>query len=363
MGALPHLSSRAAFDGRHLLWALILSLVLHGLLIVGTPRLGQLEFKPPVEPPLEVDLIAAPPPAAVEPPRPAPPPRPARTRAKPPRSVTPSDIPPRVAAAPAHATVAQAEKPGSVSRSVTSEQAAPAVEAVEAVEAAAPEPAAYPLRSASLVFDLYYGDSQTLVGEVVQTFELQDDRYVATASAEAVGFVGLFLGGRYEQRSEGRLGPQGLVPERYTVKERRGREIEQATFDWSASRLRFERKGRVREAPLNTGAQDPLSAVHQLHYLRPLQPGLLMDVVTTRKVEQMLFMHMGHEEVQTALGSVVATHVKRQDLDGEVTEVWLDPSRYFMPVRVYNRNRNGYVLVQVLREARFVRTDDASIGP
>lgn len=352
MDAIPQFANRTVFDGRHLLWAVVVSLMLHGLLIVGTPPLGLFDYRPPIERPLELDLIAAPPPpAVVEPSHPVPPQRRAHAAPQPSEPVATTRTPRQVTAEPMQAAVTQEDEAGSATAPALGE---PAVPIAPIVQAAASAPAAYPLRSARLVFDLYYGDSQTLVGEVVQTFELQDSRYVATASAQAVGFVGLFLHGRYEQRSEGRLGPHGMVPERYTVEERRGRGTEHATFDWSAGKLRFERKGRVHEAPLEAGAQDPLSAIHQLHYLRPLEPGLLMDVATARKAERMLFMNMGHEEVETPLGPIVATHVKRQDLDGEVTEVWLDPARYFMPVRVYNRNRNDYVLVQVLREAAFV---------
>ena len=356
---MPYTRPREALNERLLLYALALSLVLHGIAIVGTPRFGGIGFEPVAEPPLEVELIA-----------PLPPPQPAPQRVAPPQ-ITPSRPPapavkkkPQPSRAQPAETVAQRRSPTTQPAVTDASPATTAAASAAAPSTATPSPAtetaAYPLASAQLVFDLYYGESQTLVGEVVQRFELDENRYVASSTAEAVGFVGLFLGGRYTQRSEGRIDSHGMVPERYTVLDRGEREPERAVFDWATGTLRFERKGRVREAPLQAGAQDPLSAVHQLHFLRPLEPGLLMDVATARKVERMLFMNMGYVEVETALGPIVAAHVKRQDLDGELTEVWLDPARYFLPVRVYNRNRNGYVLTQVLREASFVPREPPS---
>lgn len=347
------LQPRANFNSRLLLLAVVLSVLLHGLAIVGTPRWGAIDDEPPPEPPLEVELIAPPPQA---PPRVAEPPAPAPQAIKTKREPQPRTASVFRKTVPVPAASTSAEKndvPAVVREALPGEQDAIAQSSPPAPAAVQP----YPLARARLVFDLYYGDSLTLVGEVEQRFERDGERYVATSVAEAVGFVGLFLGGRHVQRSEGRIGPQGLVPERYSVQERKAREPEHAIYDWANGVVRFERKGRVRETPLKPGAQDVLSAVHQLHYLQPFEPGWHMEVATSRKLESMLFMNMGYEEVETALGSTLAVHIRREDLDGDLTEVWLDPQRYFLPVRVYNRNRHGHVLVQILREASFERAE------
>ena len=335
--------------------AIAISIALHVAAVVGTSRFDFTRLYAVSEPqPLQVEIVVPPPappvPAAQMAPKPktrktpmqpqavSPPPRPSREAIDKLESV-PSDT----------AVLAQALGGAGEAQGVAGDTAneAPAERA----------PLAYPVRAARLVFDLYYGESKTLVGEVVQTWQLEGDRYVAESSAEAVGFISLFLGGRYVQRSEGTLGPDGFVPRTFTSRDRRRQQPERATFDWDAGVVRFHRRGTERQATLVAGMQDPLSAVHQLYFLRPLAPGLLMNVATTRKAEAMLFQNMGVDEVMTAAGPVGTAHVKYQDLEGAITEVWLDPRRGFLPVRIYTLNRNGYILDQVLREASVVPVD------
>ena len=346
------LSRTAAMQRRWLFIAVAISIALHVTAMFGTSYFDfSWLYAEPEPQPLQVEIVVPPPPAPaaqiVREPK-------ARKVPVQPQAAPLSPRPSRDAAEefkPAwhDAAVAQSPDDGGAASALAGDSAndAPAERT----------PLAYPVRSARLVFDLYYGESKTLVGEVVQTWRLEGDRYVAESSAQAVGFVSLFLGGRYVQRSEGTLGPDGFVPSIFSARDRRREQPERAIFDWGAGALRFHRRGTERQAALMTGMQDPLSAVHQLYFLRPLAPGLLMNVATTRKAETMLFQNMGEDEVLTAAGPVSTVHVKYQDLEGAITEVWLDPRRAFLPARIYTLNRNGYMLDQVLREASMVPVD------
>lgn len=364
---------------RPLIYALAASIALHALALGELPRFDFAPAAPSTAAPLQVAVLAPAQRGIVTPPA-----RPAQPQAKPkpkPRA-QPKPVPapePNTSRAPILAT--QAEPVLLAAASAEPEplgfintSAAIAAEATIAADTPlaenpnpptppTPAPAAYPVRAARLVFDLYYGESGTLVGEVVQTWQLTQNHYVAESAAEAVGFASLFLGGRYVQRSEGELGPAGFIPHRYTVQDRRKPQPEQAEFDWAAGEVRFTRRGKASSAPLQPGTQDPLSAVHQLQFMRPLPPGLMLQVATTRRVEAMLFQNMGEEEVATAHGPAQARHVKREERDGSITEVWLDPARGFLPVRIRTLNRNGYLLDQRLREASVSRVGDAGSVP
>ncbi len=364
---------RACADGfsmqrRSLLYALAVSLALHVFALTELPRFDFGQAAKPPEAPLQVSVVVAPaPPESAAAPlhRPVPPranpqpvPKPKSKSGPTPEAVRPAAPPVEpvlLAAGPA-----ESARPAVATDAERGAAAPPMVSAADAPPAADP-PAAYPVRAARLVFDLYYGESGTLVGEVVQTWRLAENRYVAESAAEAVGFASLFLGGRYVQRSEGELGPAGFVPYRYTVQDRRKPQPERAEFDWAAGEVRFTRRDKERHARLEPGTQDPLSAVHQLYFMQPLPPGVMLHVATTRKLEAMLFQNMGVEEVITARGPVQARHVKREELDGSITEVWLDPARGFLPVRIRTLNRNGYLLDQRLREASVSRAGEA--GP
>lgn len=345
------LSRTAAMQRRWLFIAVAISIALHVTAMFGTSYFDfSWLYAEPEPQPLQVEIVVPPPPAPaaqiVRRPK-------ARKVPVQPQTVPLSPLPSRdgtdeVEPVWPDAAVAQSPDDGGAAAAVAGDLANDASTERTSL--------AYPVRSARLVFDLYYGESKTLVGEVVQTWQLEGDRYVAESSAEAVGFVSLFRNGRYVQRSEGTLGPDGFVPNVYSSRDRR-REPERATFDWGASVVRFHRRGSERQAALIAGMQDPLSAVHQLYFLRPLAPGLVMNVATTRKAETMLFQNMGEDEVMTAAGPVSTVHVKYQDLEGAITEVWLDPRRGFLPARIYTLNRNGYVLDQVLRESSMVPVD------
>lgn len=380
---MPHaLRVRSGADGfsmrqRPLIYALAASIALHVLALAELPRFDFAPAAIPAEAPLQVAVL---PPAqreiATSPARPAQPQ--AKLKPKPkPKPQHRAKPTPEPAASPAPIPVAPIEPVLLAAASIEPEPASfsdtgAAIAAAAAIAAdsplaeqppAMPAHAAYPVRAARLVFDLYYGESGTLVGEVVQTWQLTQNHYVAESAAEAVGFASLFLGGRYVQRSEGELGPTGFIPHRYTVQDRRKPQPEQADFDWTAGEVRFTRRGKASSAPLQPGTQDPLSAVHQLQFMRPLPPGVMLQVATTRRVEAMLFQNMGEEEVATARGPVAARHVKREERDGSITEVWLDPARAFLPVRIRTLNRNGYLLDQRLREMRITRVGDADPAP
>jgi hypothetical protein len=377
---MPHaLRMRSGADGfsmqrRPLIYALAASIGLHMLALAELPSF---DFDPaviPAEAPLQVTVLT---PAqrgiVTSPARPAQPqaklkPQPQhRAKRRPAPAPEPAASPAPIPVAPIEpvllaAASAEPQPSGLVDPAALTE-ATTAADTPLAEQPPAPAPAAYPVRAARLVFDLYYGESGTLVGEVVQTWQLTQNHYVAESAAEAVGFASLFLGGRYVQRSEGELGPTGFIPHRYTVQDRRKPQPEQAEFDWTAGEVRFTRRGKASRAPLEPGTQDPLSAVHQLQFMRPLPPGVMLQVATTRRVEAMLFQNMGEEEVATARGPVAARHVKREERDGSITEVWLDPARAFLPVRIRTLNRNGYLLDQRLREMRITRVGDADPAP
>jgi hypothetical protein len=253
--------------------------------------------------------------------------------------------------------VAAAEPPsgeGDVAAATLAEEA----NAGSAMPAAEAKPASdYPLKRARLVYDLYYatlnsGNEATRVGELTHTWSLDGDRYCAEAVAEAAGVVSLFFDGKFVQRSTGQLGAGGLVPEEYTLDRGRGDRVERARFDWAAQKLSLEWKREARTVELPTGAQDPLSLLHQLYFVQPVPARASVNVVTSRKLGRQIFQLAGEESLATPLGSVRALRFRREDEGGAKLDVWLDLDRNLLPARLYAVDRKGNVLDQVIREAR-----------
>lgn len=212
-------------------------------------------------------------------------------------------------------------------------------------------PAAYPIRRLRAVYDLYYGSAaeDAPVGRVTQTWSSDGQHYVAESVAEGIGLVSLFYSGAFVQRSEGRIGADGLVPEVYTLRRGRAEVSDAARFDWGAATVALESKGQTRVVPVGRGAQDPLSAQHQFYFVQPLAASGQFRVADGRKLRAFWYEVVGEELLETPLGVVNTIHMRRADSDDSTAEVWVDPQRSYLPVKIHATDRKGRVIAQRIR--------------
>ncbi|MGH8683596.1 MAG: DUF3108 domain-containing protein, partial [Burkholderiales bacterium] len=214
----------------------------------------------------------------------------------------------------------------------------------------------YPLRRARLVYDLFYltsleANNPTKVGEVRHRWSQDGGRYEVESVAEAVGFLSLVFNGKFVQRSTGELRADGLHPAQYTLDRGRGDRTEVARFDWPQGQLALAWKGESRTLPLPAAAQDPLSLMHQLYFLRPMPASGTIAVATSRKLYRSSFELAGGQTLLTPLGPVRTLLFRRQEPNGAATELWADLDRDLLPARVRAIDRKGNVVDQVIREA------------
>lgn len=344
---------------RILVAAIALSVAAHLAALFGTPRFefGWSEDAEP-SPPLEATIVArAAPPARVAPAPPAPKPQ-SRPKSPPPAAAEPAQL--------GSSSLLDAPSPDGESAPDTSESAAgPASAGPEVAEqpALGPEPIAeaaaspeYPLRRARLVYDLFYltsleANNPTKVGEVRHRWSQDGRRYEVESVAEAVGFLSLMFNGKFVQRSTGELRADGLHPAQYTLDRGRGDRTEVARFDWPQGRLALAWKSESRTLPLPAAAQDPLSLMHQLYFLRPVPASGTIAVATSRKLYRSSFQLVGGQTLLTPLGTVRTLLFRRQEPDGAATELWADLDRELLPARVRAIDKKGNVVDQVIREA------------
>jgi hypothetical protein len=342
---------------RLLVGALALSAVLHAALLGGLPG-WPVALQPAAEPlPLQARLLPPPREPVSEPvkrveSKPSPPAgRQKRAVRAAPAPVETPPVASATSASPVDAAAAEidpapaASGDPALSGSASQDADTPAPEA-----SPPPAPAEYPLRRVRLVYDLLHSDSQTRIGLVTHTFETDGERYAAEAVAEAVGLVSLFYGGRFVQRSRGSIGPDGLVPEEYTLERGRGDPPERAVFDWPHGKVDLAWRDERRTVALPEGAQDPISALHQIYFMQPMDVSSRVSVATGRKLGEYTYELLGDADLLTPLGVVRTLHVGRVSTDGSVLEVWLDLDRELLPVRIYSRDRKGIILDQVVRE-------------
>ena len=362
---------------RTLAFAAAASVLLHVAALGGLPTLGHDAAAPAPPPPLQAHLA---------PPRPAPAPVAALSKPVPPKAPVRAERR-RAPGAPSLGVervspeVAAAEHPVEHEQSaveIAREAAAgsPSTEGQGAERAAAAEvapvpsdtagsevtgapvdfgaPAAYPIRHLEAVYDLYYGNTspEAPVGRVTHTWSSNGEHYVAESVAEGVGLVGLFYSGKFAQRSEGRIGADGLVPELYTLRRGRAEVSDSARFDWSAATVSLETKGQTQIVPIPRGAQDPLSAQHQFYFVQPLAASGQFRVADGRKLRAFWYEIVGEELLDTALGVVSTLHMRRADSENATADVWVDPHRSYLPVRIHVTDRRGRVVEQQIRSLK-----------
>ena len=185
----------------------------------------------------------------------------------------------------------------------------------------------------TLAYEMRRGSAN---GRAELSWHHADGRYLLTLSsrapgAQAVGSI-----------SQGRLDAHGLAPERYT-ESRRGRDLRAVNFQREAGRITFS--GPRAEYPWIPGAQDRLSWMLQLAAvvdadaaLQATDGEIALFVVGTRgDAEVWPFVVLGRETTELAAGAVAGTlHLRRESqrpYDPQV-DIWLDPARHHLPVRM-----------------------------
>lgn len=328
------------------------SLALHIALLLTPVELRWPEGVPPA--PLEVTLLPPPSPA-VQPARQEVDthrPKPARKMAKQPARPAPPVESPAPPQAPEVVALTQAPE----AMAVAAPSAGPESVAEPPISATTPStpvdvdlPAEYPVKRAELVYDLFHSGTHTRVGQVTHRWFSDGARYEAESVAEAVGFFSWLFGARFVQRSSGRIGPEGLVPEAYILERGSGNQPETARFDWADGKLALAWRDELRTVPLPQGAQDAMSVMHQIYFIKPASNPATLSVATSRKLSRYIYEILGDADLETPLGKLRTVHVGRVETDGSVLEIWLDKDRQLLPVRVYSMDRKGTVLDQVVR--------------
>ena len=179
--------------------------------------------------------------------------------------------------------------------------------------------------------------------------------------------VGMLLLGKRTQTSSGLVGPEGLMPERFSDKNRS--ELA-AHFQRDKGLISFS--ANTPEVPLLKGAQDRLSIVLQLGALLagdparyPLGTMLSFQTVSQREAEVWQFKVVEVETLQLPYGDVPSIKLQRnprREFDQRI-ELWLAPSLGYLPVRLRITNANGEWVDQLLRSVEKNTPDSPTTGP
>jgi len=196
-----------------------------------------------------------------------------------------------------------------------------------------PRPAAAPPPPLQWQYQLSQGEAR---GQARLRWQPEDQRYQASLERQ---LEGRSLPG---WRSEGGFDAGGLAPERYAL-QRRGRDSQATNFRRELGLISFS--ASAERVPLPPGVQDRLSWMLQLAALLAANPDLRQP---GRQLELPVaglrgaagawrFEVRGLEALQLPVGAVPeALHLVREaqgPYDARI-EVWLDPDRHYLPVRL-----------------------------
>ncbi|WP_295541585.1 DUF3108 domain-containing protein [uncultured Pseudacidovorax sp.] len=157
------------------------------------------------------------------------------------------------------------------------------------------------------------------------------------------------------QTSEGRIGPQGIAPDRFS--DRRRSEVATHFVRDTGEIVFSSANSRV---PLQPGAQDRLSVLMQLTALVGGDPArytagrtISLQVAGPRDADVWTFRVEGDETVATPSGEHPArrlVRLPRREYDQKI-EVWLAPDLGWLPVRIRQTEANGDFADLQLRSA------------
>ena len=300
-------------------------------MIVGIARIIEAFFPspPPAPQPISIQLAQAPspqPPAALPPP----PPPPAAAPAVP--------SPPLSQAAQEAAPAPPVRKPVEPKRV---EERVPTLEELPKI--------------GGVALNAFWGDfsdgNLVAKGALKLSFP-EPDRYQIELITHAVGWAKLFASAPLQAKGEGRLGPGGFLPERYTHKTPRGKE-EVSTFDYQKEKIFYSSLKDPLLLP--KGVQDRLSFMIQLAWMMKVDPerfflgGVLRIPMAGRnKIEEVDFLVLDDADVVLPGGVLVpAVHLSSAregaNYKGRI-DVWLDKTDRLLPVRIRFEEARGQVL-------------------
>lgn len=221
--------------------------------------------------------------------------------------------------------------------------------------AAAPTPAPTLPTLVQATYKIY--KAGILLGKVEERFERDRDRYKITSATRADGPFSALIREEISYQSEGKIGPDGLVP--LVFSSTRKSDISKSftsRFNWESNHLIREHEERNAGGRMETEtfdlparAQDRLSAMYQFMVSIPTEQRLETLMTQGKHTDKYHYLRQDDSDVTTPAGQFPTVHYVRQTKSGESkAELWLAKDRNYLAVRVVFTDTKGTSLEQRL---------------
>jgi len=208
-------------------------------------------------------------------------------------------------------------------------------------------------------YQVSLGSMDIQVAKGTLRWKIAEGRYRIDLEARTIGIARLLKSNPVVQTSEGRISPQGLIPDEYHVIGRASETDEAvAQFNWANQTLTLQPAGTV--FPLTEGTQDLLSFFFQFSIVPPETEGTSRAITNGRKLDRYAYELTEKTHLKLPLGDTEALHVSRlTGLNEDSFDIWLGEKYHLLPVQIRFFAR-GRVLTLYAKQIRIAASGQDS---
>jgi Protein of unknown function (DUF3108) len=195
-----------------------------------------------------------------------------------------------------------------------------------------------------LAYEVHYNGSA--IADVSYTLEHDGKTYQLVERWKGRGVYA--LAGDAQRTSRGTIGAGGLRPLYYEDAHSR-HETATARFDWDAKSLTLQFRHGPQQRPMPANAQDRLSFLFSFAFKPPANARVEFKIVDGKGIADYVFEIAGRERLKTPVGEIETLRLaqKTEKSGDRGREVWLDPARSYLPLRVLVVQKDGTRIEQV----------------
>jgi hypothetical protein len=196
-----------------------------------------------------------------------------------------------------------------------------------------------------IAYEVLHNDG--VVADVTHLLEHDGVSYRLTERWKGRGIYA--LAGEAQRSSRGTIAADGLRPLEYEdVRSRR--EPARARFEWETKMLTLQFRDGPQTRPMPAHAQDRLSFLFAFAFRAPGKRPTEFNVVDGKGVSEYIFDNAGRERIKIPAGEFDALRLvqrKESPEDRRSSEIWVDPSHSYLPLRVLVVQKDGTRIDQV----------------
>jgi hypothetical protein len=186
-------------------------------------------------------------------------------------------------------------------------------------------------------------------GKARYRFDLVGEgRYHLQSEVQAVGLASLAFSGKRLETSVGSVTEYGLRPDSYRYEiSSKPEKFQGADFDWVNHQVTLSTAKSKETVDLPDDAQDFLSFMYQFMFVPPLDR-MQHSLTNGKTLHTIDYLFVSEDQIASKLGNLNTVHIAKSSGDSdERTELWLAVDYRFIPVKILKiaKDGSGYELL------------------